>query len=294
MNIIIKPNQLFELIKYPRTPHIEGSRLQSGDEDYGHTPYKKLQGRYIVVEEKLDGANCALRFNQLGELFLQSRGHFLNGGGRERQFALLKKWAGVHTPKLMDILTDRYIVYAEWLHKKHSIFYDNLPTYFAEFDIWDRQENCWLDTARRHALLAPLPILSVPVLYQGLAPKSIKEVIMLLKPSLAKSANWKSVFETTVHREQLDLNKAWSMTDHNECAEGLYIKVEEDGKVIERYKWVRHDFVQSILSHNIHHSQQPFIPNQLREGVNIYDDKMIFDWHGLSINQNTERNSNEA
>ena len=130
--------QNLELIKYPRTPHLQSSRLQFGDSEHGQLPYDQLVGQYIVVEEKLDGANCAISFSQSGELLLQSRGHYLIGGGRERQFNLFKHWATVHESGLIERLEDRYIMYGEWLHKKHSIFYDALPHYFCEFDIWDR------------------------------------------------------------------------------------------------------------------------------------------------------------
>ncbi|SET54521.1 RNA ligase family protein [Thorsellia anophelis] len=267
-----------ELLKYPRTPHLEGSRLQTGDEGHFHVPYKTLAGKQIVIEEKLDGANCALRFDSYGQLFLQSRGHFLGGGGNERQFALLKKWASVHEPRLLEILTDRYIVFAEWLHKKHSVFYDSLPTYFAEFDIWDRHSNQWLDTKTRASILSPLPVLSVPVLYQGIAPKKLSDLVSFLAPSLGKSPNWKASFERTVIREKLELEKAWQLCDLNTLAEGLYIKVEENGSVVARYKWVRPDFVQTLISHNVHHSQQPYIANQLREGVDIFSPKLTENW----------------
>ena len=79
-----------EILKYPRTPHLRGSRLQSGDQDDA-VPYERLAGRHIVVEEKLDGANAALSFAGDGQLLLQSRGHYLDSerpGGRERQFNL--------------------------------------------------------------------------------------------------------------------------------------------------------------------------------------------------------------
>ena len=47
------------IIKYPRTPHIEGSRLQPGDEDLSQVPFSQIAGRHIVIEEKIDGANSA-------------------------------------------------------------------------------------------------------------------------------------------------------------------------------------------------------------------------------------------
>jgi len=37
------------LVKYPRTCHIEGSRLQPGDEDLDATPFAAIAGRDLVV-----------------------------------------------------------------------------------------------------------------------------------------------------------------------------------------------------------------------------------------------------
>src|SRR5687768_4625168 len=85
-----------ELFKYPRTHHIEGSRLQPGDEDLDAVPFEEIQGRYLVVEEKMDGANAAISFSPERKLLLQSRGHYLTGGGRERHFNMFKTWANTH------------------------------------------------------------------------------------------------------------------------------------------------------------------------------------------------------
>lgn len=123
--------------------------------------------QYIVVGEKLDGANCAISFSASGELLLQTRGHYSNDGSQEGQFNLFKHWAVVHENWLLKRLEDRYIMYGEWLHKKHAIYYNALPHYFCEFDILDRQQNCFLSTLNCHQLLADSPILSVPVLYGG-------------------------------------------------------------------------------------------------------------------------------
>ena len=84
------------LKKYPRTPHLEGSRLQPGDEDLSQIPFSCIQGKHLVVEEKVDGANSAISFDEDGTLLLQSRGHYLTGGYRERHYNLLKQWARIH------------------------------------------------------------------------------------------------------------------------------------------------------------------------------------------------------
>ena len=134
------------IYKYPRTHHLEGSRFQPGDEELDCVPFRQIAGRFIVVEEKLDGANSGISFDSDGRLFLQSRGHYLDGGARERQFALLKTWANIHQRDVVGIAADRYVLYGEWLYAKHTVFYDALPHYFLEFDILDGKSGEFLAT----------------------------------------------------------------------------------------------------------------------------------------------------
>src|SRR5579885_2914627 len=156
------------IYKYPRTHHIAGSGLQRGDEDLRVVPFKEFAGRYLVIEEKMDGANSAVSFSAAGQLQLQSRGHYLSGGAREQQFDLFKRWAGRYTGELWEILGDRHVMYGEWLYAKHTIFYTDLPHYFMEFDILDKRSGTFLSTERRRAFLSRLPfIVSVRVLYEG-------------------------------------------------------------------------------------------------------------------------------
>lgn len=273
--------QSLELFRYPRTPHLEGSRLQEGDHGHDHVPYRDLRGLRLVVEEKLDGANTGISFSPAGDLLLQSRGHYLVGGGRERQFNFIKAWAQAHAGWLLQRLEDRYVMYGETLSKKHSVFYDALPHHFFEFDVLDRRTGAFLSTEARRELLAGGPVLSVPVLYDGLAPARLADLKALLRPSLAKTARWRDAFEATVQREGLDLALAWRQCDKSDLSEGLYIKVEADGRTLGRYKWVRADFIQAILAADKHHSEQPYVPNQLAPGVDLYAPRPRVDWDTL-------------
>ena len=267
-----------EILKYPRTPHLEGSRLQPGDEGHDHVRLATLRDQHVVVEEKLDGANVGISFTSGGELLLQSRGHYLAGGGRERQFAPFKQWAHAHEARLLERLEDRYVMYGEWLYAKHSVSYDALPHWFCEFDVFDRVDGVFLSTPRRHALLAGSPVLSVPVLQAGPMPRDLKTLRALVRPSLAKTAQWRMAFEHGVARQGLDLALAWRQTDRSTLAEGLYIKVEDEAHVHGRYKWVRPDFVQTILESGSHHSTRPVIPNGLAAGVDLYAPVPAIGW----------------
>lgn len=250
------------LIKYPRTHHLVGSRLQEGDEDLTQIPASEILGKHIVIEEKVDGANTAISFNKDANLLLQSRGHYLTGGYRERHYDLLKNWAIIHKDKLYKILGTRYIMYGEWLYAKHTVYYDALPHYFLEFDIFDREKNVFLDTNRRHEMLNGSCVVSVPVLGKGVY-KNINSIISYLG---------KSNFITDEHIKNLknealkcgyDQEKILIETDNSNNMEGIYIKVEENGIVVNRMKYVRYTFLQTVTESNTHWLDRTIIPNKL-------------------------------
>lgn len=254
------------MLKYPRTPHLGDSRVQPGDEaatvDFDH-----LNGRHVVIEEKLDGANSGISFDENGQLLLQSRGHFLTGGGREKHFALFKSWAGSHQEALRNRLGTRYQMYGEWLYAKHTIFYDRLPHYFLEFDVLEKATGQFLDTPRRQQLLAGLPVISVPVLYAG---TEIAPLEQWVRPALYKSQEWWSKLAEAARELRLDPVRVQRETDPSPLSEGLYLKVEAEGRVVERFKYVRSSFLTSVLDSQTHWLDRPVLPNRLADGVDIY------------------------
>jgi hypothetical protein len=252
--------------KYPRTAHLEGSRLQPGDQDLAQVPLAALRGRFVVVEEKVDGANAGIAAVD-GAVRLQSRGHVLTGGPRERHFDLLKQWAGAHAAALIALCGDRTI-FGEWLYAKHTVFYDQLPHYLLEFDVRDPDGTFW-STARRHAHFAGSPVCSVPVLWQGVV-EDPEALPALIRTSLYKSAGWRDRLAALAPAAGVDPDRARRETDPSDLAEGLYLKVEADGAVIERYKWVRASFLTSVVDSGSHWLARPIIPNQLAPGVELF------------------------
>jgi len=248
--------------KYPRTPHLEGSRLQPGDEDLSQIPFEVIKDRYIVIEEKIDGANSAISFSEDGELLLQSRGHYLTGGYRERHYNLMKQWANVHADAFFELLGTRYIMYGEWMYAKHTVYYDMLPHYFLEFDIYDRETGCFLDTAARHAMLKDQPVVSVPVLASGRF-QGQKEVVKLLGKSNYISDRHIENLREISQQLKLDADRQCRETDASDTMEGLYIKVEANGEVVDRMKFVRPSFLQTVDISETHWLDRPIIPNGL-------------------------------
>ena len=250
------------LKKYPRTPHLEGSRLQPGDEDLSQIPFSYIKGKHLVVEEKIDGANTAISFSQDGQVLLQSRGHYLTGGYRERHYNLLKQWAGIHRDALFAVLGTRYIMYGEWMYAKHTVYYDMLPHYFMEFDIFDRENQIFLSTQRRHAMLKELPVISVPVLKEG-SFESKETLLSLLSRSNYISDQKLQHLRATSEKLGLDVTRQCSETDASLDMEGLYIKIEENGQVVDRLKFVRPSFTQTVDLSQTHWLDRPIVPNGL-------------------------------
>jgi hypothetical protein len=256
--------------KYPRTPHIAGSGLQAGDEDLAVVPFPTLAGRHLVVEEKMDGANCALSFASDGTLLLQSRGHYLSGGPRERQFDLLKAWANRYAPVLWLVLGERYVLYGEWVYAKHTVFYTALPHYFLEYDVLDTANGVFLATPARRALLAAAPfVIPVPVLHEGPI-ATLDELCALIGPSRFIAGDLQAQLRSACLQRGLDPALALSETDSTGLMEGLYIKVEEEGIIRERYKFVRAGFLQTVLDSGSHWLDRPILPNRLRKGVKLF------------------------
>lgn len=261
--------------KYPSTRHIVGSSLQKGDKKDNFASYEELEGKYLIVEEKIDGANVGISFDSNLNLKLQSRGHYLVGGDYS-QFDQFKTWANTYQEYFWDILDTRYIMYAEWMANFHSLFYDELPHFFMEFDIYDTKTDTFLSTNRRNRLIKHpyLKINQVLVLTEGICKNG--QVNGLTFPQYVTESHFQSRDSTKIlggELRKIHLEETRSqglMNLNNGLMEGLYIKWEEEGIVKGRYKYVRKDFTQTIIDGGQHHLKRPIIQNKLRIGSSLY------------------------
>ncbi len=258
-----------EIVKYPRTYHIEGSRFQPGDEDLDSVPFSNICDRPTTIEEKVDGANTGISFAPDGQMLLQSRGHYLTGGPREKHFNLFKQGAYSLSGPLGEVLGNRYILYGEWLYAKHTVFYDSLPHYFMEYDVLDLETSQFLSTESRGKLLNGLPLVSVPVLFSGML-KSHKQMMQLMANSHFIGPGHLERLRLCCLEMGLDEYRCLKETDKTEIMEGLYIKIEEDGIVKARYKYVRASFLTAIKNAEGHWLNRPIIPNILHPGADLF------------------------
>ena len=263
-----------EMHKYPRTAHLRGSRFQNGDHDLEAVPFEELRGKHLVIEEKMDGANAGISFSESGELLLQSRGHYLRGGPRERHFAPLKQWAWARQTELFYALQSRYVMFGEWMYAKHTVYYDALPHYFMEFDILDTETNTFLSTPERQKLLAGVPVVPVKVLTSGPFDRIEQLETLVTRSNFITDERLQHFLSTCVSVGILggafgnrEIQEALATGDWNPNMEGLYVKWEEDGIVKGRYKFVRDTFTNAILDQDEHWLNRPIVPNKLVDGA---------------------------
>jgi hypothetical protein len=254
--------------KYVRTPHIRGSRFQHGDHDLEAVPWEELVGKRLVIEEKVDGANAGISFDEDGKLLIQTRGHYLRGGPREKHFNLLKVWANARQDELRQTLGNRYVMYGEWLYAKHTMYYDALPHYFMEFDVLDLEQNVFLSTPARDKLLRFASDVTVPVKVLAVGEfKKLDEVASLIKLSNFITAKRLVHLAEAANLAGVATPDALDHTDLSTEMEGLYIKWEDQHQVLGRYKFVRSSFTNAILDQEEHWHDRLIIPNRLEPGA---------------------------
>src|SRR5271168_3978978 len=96
-----------DFTKYPRTPHLFGSRGTADDKHLGQQESLDfVADASLIVEEKLDGTNVGIHFTSACRLVLQCRGHEITAG-MHAQYDLFKQWTMGKRPVLEAMLEDR-------------------------------------------------------------------------------------------------------------------------------------------------------------------------------------------
>jgi hypothetical protein len=241
-----------DFVKYPRTPHVFGSKGTDDDKRLGlKSSLEMIRSNNLVIEEKVDGSNSAVQFSPEGNIILQNRGQYWfemesdkpwEKGLTHPQYDLFKNWTLARKQQLFSVLGTRFILYGEWMYARHHIHYDSLPHYFLEFDIYDKMEKYFLDTSSRKKILKGSGVISVAMLHQGPV-KSLEKLQTMIVKSCYASVK----------------------------AEGLYLKIESAGIVHERAKFVRKDFTQEIIDLGRHWSDVKMVPNRLKADADIFE-----------------------
>lgn len=250
-------------LKTPRTLHLVGSGIQDSGDGKDRLDWKQLEGRFVVLEEKIDGTEVSFHFDDDANLIGRERSHAIDlsrRGGNEKALDLFKDWLLEHADTVFERLENRYLVYAEWCAAVHSIYYNRLPSFLIECDVQDKTTGEFLSTERRMELLAGLPIYSAPVLFSGLAAIDMHPH-RFLGPSHYTGDGPAVDFRTEGHPAVNDAGP--KSVDYSGRMEGIYGKIEENGVVVGRFKYVREDFIRMIVDSGSHWKDRPMMKNRL-------------------------------
>ena len=215
--------------KFPSTPHIALLGEIDIREDKLMTEHERddFLNHAILIEEKIDGANLGISFDHEGNIILQNRGSLLQPPFFG-QWKKLSSWLALHSDGLFECLEDKYILFGEWCYAQHSVFYDKLPDWFLAFDIFDKDKQRFLSSARRNEMLDNIAICRVPILAGGYF--DLKSILELLNTSRFGSFP----------------------------AEGLYMRYDQEDWLEQRCKIVRGTFIQA---QDVHWSKTGIKPN---------------------------------
>ncbi len=121
-------------VKYPRTYHLPWSPGLTND-DRVHKNLSGFEGQEVVITEKMDGENTTMYTDYIHARSLDSQSH------------PTQSWARSFHGKIKHNIPENWRVCAENLYAKHSIYYDNLPSYLIAFSIWNEKNQClsWND-----------------------------------------------------------------------------------------------------------------------------------------------------
>ena len=214
--------------KFPTTPHLATFSVVDirADKVMSESERNEFLQHKIIVEEKVDGANLGISFDDGGNICVQNRGSYLHLPW-VGQWKKLQDWLASRMDELFDVLSNKYILFGEWCYAQHSIFYDRLPDWFLGFDIFDREFTLFLSSIRCDEFFSKMGIVHVPLISRG-------------------------------YFTLFDLNKLISKSKiSREAAEGLYLRIEQGEWLLQRAKLVRPEFIQSVEKHWSHSTIKP-------------------------------------
>lgn len=141
-------------VKYPRTPHLPWSPGATSDDVYLADVKVAFEGKRVIVTEKMDGENTTMYPEHIHARSLDS--------GHHPSRTVVKSIQGT----IRNDIPKGWRICGENLYARHSIGYDNLPSYFMVFSIWNEHNEAlsWDETLEWCRLL---DLSSVRVMYDG-------------------------------------------------------------------------------------------------------------------------------
>lgn len=235
-------------IPFPKTPHLSGSAVVDDDQVIkdGDLIARFSNAQRIVVQEKVDGANVSVHFMYEWTPILQKRSGLI-GQAEKAQYNVFRDYVFEHLESLFSLLSTRYCLFGEWLWNQHAVSYDSLPSFLLIFDIFDKTTSEWLSRQRIEALIQPFEgeFHMVPNL----------EVVELN----AANGNHDHRQNTNNVGTQIRRHLVRRSNFSSENQEGIYIRVEDETKVVYRCKLRVSNFVpgREDFNHVVNNGLRP-------------------------------------
>lgn len=141
-------------VKYPRTYHLPWTE-KMGKDDKKVKSMDHYRGRRVIVTEKMDGEATTM-YND------HTHARSVDSGPDIARQAVRVLWG-----RMGYQIPDEWRICGENLWEEHTIKYNDLPTYFMVYSIWDERNYAlsWDETVAYSEMLG---LTTVPVLYDGI------------------------------------------------------------------------------------------------------------------------------
>jgi len=212
-------------VKYQRTYHLPWSNLLKDDrmlKDDHH-----FHGKRVIASLKMDGENTTIYSD------------YMHARSLEPSYHESRNWVKGLAGNTGYLLDEDMRICGENLYAEHTVTYDDLPTYFMMFSIWN-ENTCmsWDDTVEYASILG---IETVPVFYDGIY--DVEKIIAAFEPFRLKN-------------------------------EGYVIRIADEFKYIDFRrsiaKFVRPEFREKLNNNDEGHwMSKKVIPNKLRQNLSI-------------------------
>lgn len=124
------------------------------------------KGDYIVIQEKIDGSNAAIRYDSENDCVVaQSRKQILSISNNLRG---MYEWSQtLNKDRVREVLGDNLCLFGEWL-QKHTVTYpDDKYNQFYAYDVYDTRAEKYLPQDVVEEIAKELGLNFVPIFYKG-------------------------------------------------------------------------------------------------------------------------------
>lgn len=229
------------LPSFPRTPHLPCStNLDTGDIVASNEEIAPIFTGLVNIEEKIDGASVGMTTLEEYPL-IRNRDHILRKGyfkdtSAKKQFSSIWTWFYKNKKRFAKLKdAGPYSIYGEWCVAQHGIYYTKLPDWFIAYDIFDYEKKYFLSPVLARQILSDCGFATPTLFHQGMFDQSEMELVEL--------SNLRSEY-----------------TEGK--LEGIYIKVYDDNKILQRFKLVRSDFERGAFWNHKKMKRNEVIPRQ--------------------------------